>query len=382
MVIDFRLVDTSKLAGRLAELGGLFDLFSISKRLAELEIEIASPSFWKDRVRAEGIVCKASELRSKLLPFHVLQKRLEELEILQEIAVEESSQELRVSAAVEVSTEYQRLVEELSRFELVQFFSGEFDRNSAFLTVHSGAGGVESCDWARMLIRMYTRWIERSPVMKYEEVSFQEAEGGVRYATLRVCGEFAYGYLRQERGVHRLVRISPFDANRRRHTSFASVDVVPEIEEVPIHLEERDLKIDTYRSSGKGGQNVNKVETAVRITHCPTGVVASCQNERSQLKNRHTALKLLKAKLYQIEIDKKLAERNTQSRKKGTIGWGNQIRSYVFQPYQLVKDLRTGVQATDVHEVMDGGIQSFIEGHLLHGLTRAENRTDSRKERM
>lgn len=343
---------------------------------------MASPSFWKDRVRAGDIVCKASELRSKLLPFHVLQKRLEELEILQGIAVEESSQELRISAAAEVSTEYQRLVEELSRFELVQFFSGEFDRNSAFLTVHSGAGGVESCDWARMLIRMYTRWIERSPVMKYEEVSFQEAEGGVRYATLRVCGEFAYGYLRQERGVHRLVRMSPFDANRRRHTSFASVDVVPEIEEVPIHLEERDLKIDTYRSSGKGGQNVNKVETAVRITHCPTGVVASCQNERSQLKNRHTALKLLKAKLYQIEIDKKLAERNTQSRKKGTIGWGNQIRSYVFQPYQLVKDLRTGVQATDVHEVMDGGIQSFIESHLLQGLTRAENRTDSRKERM
>jgi len=173
--------------------------------------------------------------------------------------------------------------------------------------------------------------------------------------------------------VHRLVRISPFDANKRRHTSFASVDVVPEVEEVPIHLEERDLRIDTYRSSGKGGQNVNKVETAVRITHLPTGIVAACQNERSQLKNRHTALKLLKAKLYQVGVDKKLAERNSQSREKGTIAWGNQIRSYIFQPYQLVKDLRTGIQATNVHEVMDGGIQSFIEGHLLQGLICTRN---------
>jgi len=335
---------------------------------------MASQSFWKDRARAEGIVSKASELRSKLSPFHVLQKKLEELETLKKVATEESSQGLRASAVEEVNAEYQRFVKELSRFELVQFLSGEFDRNPAFLTIHAGAGGMESCDWARMLIRMYTRWIERSSTMKYEEVSFQEAEGGVKYATLRVFGEYAYGYLRQERGVHRLVRISPFDANKRRHTSFASVDVVPEVEEVPIHLEERDLRIDTYRSSGKGGQNVNKVETAVRITHLPTGIVAACQNERSQLKNRHTALKLLKAKLYQVGVDKKLAERNSQSREKGTIAWGNQIRSYIFQPYQLVKDLRTGVQATNVHEVMDGGIQSFIEGHLLQGLICTRNR--------
>ncbi|ALJ56223.1 Peptide chain release factor 2 [Candidatus Xiphinematobacter sp. Idaho Grape] len=340
---------------------------------------MASQSFWKDRARAESIVHKASELRSKLSPFHVLQKKLEELEILKKIAIEEPSQRLRAAIVAEIDSEYQRLVKELSRFELIQFFSGEFDRNSAFLTIHAGAGGMESCDWARMLIRMYARWIERNPLMKYEEVSFQEAEGGVKYATLRVFGEYAYGYLRQERGVHRLVRISPFDANKRRHTSFASVDVVPEIEEVPIHLEERDLKIDTYRSSGKGGQNVNKVETAVRITHSPSGIVVSCQNERSQLKNRHTALKLLKAKLYQIEVERKRDERNTQSREKGTIAWGNQIRSYIFQPYRLVKDLRTGVQATDVHEVMDGGIQSFIEGHLLQGLTCTKSQPGSKR---
>lgn len=339
----------------------------LSKSLIELETKMALPNFWCSRERAKNILQRVSELRSKLHPIRVLQTKLEELEILKEIASEEVSYERRAVALAEVNAEYQQLVEALSRFELIQFFSGEFDRNSAFLTIHAGAGGAESCDWARMLLRMYIRWLERSS-MKHEEIDFQEAEGGIKYATLRVDAEYAYGYLHPEGGVHRLVRISPFDANQRRHTSFASVEIVPDIEEMPFHLEERDLKIDTYRSSGKGGQNVNKVETAVRITHVPTGVVVSCQNERSQLKNRHIALKLLKAKLYQIEANKRQAERNLHSVAKGAIAWGNQIRSYVFQPYQLIKDLRTGVQTTNVHEVMDGGIQPFIEGKL-QGLT-------------
>ncbi len=332
---------------------------------------MASPTFWDKREKAQSIVQEASELRSKLGPLDLLQKQLDDLEVLKQIASEESSSEALTLALKEVHTEYQRLTEEISRFELLQFLSGEFDRNPAFLTVHAGAGGTESCDWARMLLRMYTRWMERNS-MGYEEIDFQEAEGGIKYATLRVTGNYAYGYLQTEMGVHRLVRISPFDANKRRHTSFASVDVVPEIEDVPISIEERDLKIDTYRSGGKGGQNVNKVETAVRITHTPSGIVVACQNERSQLKNRHTALKMLKAKLYQLEADKKQAEIDRQYGEKGDIAWGNQIRSYVFQPYQLVKDLRTGVQTSNVQEVMDGAIQPFIEGEL-RGLTYKKN---------
>jgi len=340
-----------------------------------LEAAMASSTFWDNREKAQSIVQEASELRSKLGPLDSLQKHLNDLEVLKEIAAEESSSEARTFALKEVNAEYQRLTEEISRFELLQVLSGEFDRNPAFLTVHAGAGGTESCDWARMLLRMYTRWMERNS-MGYEEIDFQEAEGGIKYATLRVTGNYAYGYLQTERGVHRLVRISPFDANKRRHTSFASVDVVPEIEDVPISIEERDLKIDTYRSGGKGGQNVNKVETAVRMTHIPSGIVVACQNERSQLKNRHMALKMLKAKLYQLESDKKQAEIDRQYGEKGDIAWGNQIRSYVFQPYQLVKDLRTGVQTSNVQEVMDGAIQPFIEGKL-RGLTYKKNVSES-----
>jgi peptide chain release factor 2 len=294
--------------------------------------------------------------------WNILNSKANNLEEIIVLAKDENDE----SFAPEIEQEIAALDKDIHELEFKNMLSGKDDNKNGILTIHSGAGGTESQDWADMLMRMYLRWGEKNG-FKITIVDMLEGEGaGIKSATLEVVGDYAYGYLKAENGVHRLVRISPFDANKRRHTSFASVFVIPEIDDdIEIEVNPADLRIDTYRSGGKGGQNVNKVETAVRVTHIPTNTVAACQSERSQIQNKTNAMKLLKSKLYQLEIKKQEAELDEIEKGKLKIEWGSQIRSYVFHPYNMVKDHRTDVETSDTQGVMDGNIDDFIKAFLL-----------------
>ena len=291
-------------------------------------------------------------------------RRYEDSAALLQLATDENDQ----AALTEATAEAEKLLHDVEAFEFKSLLTGTDDHNNCILSIHAGAGGTESCDWAEMLLRMYTRWIERKG-FAFEELDYAPGDAaGIKSATLEVKGEFAYGFLKAEVGVHRLVRISPFDANKRRHTSFASIFVIPEAEDdVVIDIKDEDLRVDTFRASGAGGQHVNKTSSAIRITHIPSGIVVQCQSERSQHKNRDSAMKVLRAKLYQIEREKEEARVAEFAKDKKKIEWGSQIRSYVFQPYQMVKDHRTDAETSNVQAVMDGDIDLFIESFLGHG---------------
>ncbi len=326
-----------------------------------LEARMSTPDFWNDQESAQKTVHALKRLKSAIEPMQSLSQKLEDAQVLAELVEEDPS------AEEDLRQEMAALDQALERFEFRQMLSGPDDQSNAYLTLHAGAGGTESCDWTEMLLRMYLRWTDQNG-FKAEIVEASEGEeAGLRRATAHIIGPWAFGYLKAEIGVHRLVRISPFDANKRRHTSFASVDVTPEVDDdAEIDIKESDLKIDTYRASGAGGQHVNKTDSAVRITHLPTGVVVQCQNERSQHKNRRIAMKMLMAKLHALQEAQRQAELSAAYDAKGEIAFGYQIRSYVLQPYQLVKDLRTGHETGNVEAVLEGGIQPFIEAYLKH----------------
>ena len=342
--------------------GGVFDVDGKQKRFEELNKVTSQPEFWNDAEKAQGILKEQAALKGVIDSWEKHRSDLEEARFFLDIAKDEKSEEALNEAATKVT----EVAKGMAQTELTQLLGGPDDRRNAIVSLHPGAGGTEAQDWAEILLRMYLRWADRRGYRK-EILEYQPGEeAGVKSVTFTVEGDYAYGYLKAEAGIHRLVRISPFDANSRRHTSFASVFVYPEVDDtIKVEINEADLRVDTYRSSGAGGQHVNKTDSAVRITHIPTGIVVACQNERSQHKNRAMAMKILRSRLYELELEKQKEKMDVFHKTKKDIAWGSQIRSYVLHPYRMVKDHRTSVEVGNADAVLDGDIDQFIQAFLL-----------------
>ncbi|HXA15664.1 MAG TPA: peptide chain release factor 2 [Thermoanaerobaculia bacterium] len=359
---DDTLSRISELKDRLQLVRSYFDLDSARKTLDEIEREMSAPGFWDKPETAQEVGRKRARVEKRIASGEAINSKAEELDVLLELQREGEHVDADIEQLVS------QLEAEVTSIEMTMKLSGEHDERDVILAIHPGAGGTESQDWAEMLLRMYLRYAERKG-WSAEIVDYQAGEeAGLKSVTVMVRGDYAYGYMKSEHGVHRLVRISPFDAAKRRHTSFASVYVYPDIdEEIEIEINDKDLRVDTYRSSGAGGQHVNVTDSAVRITHLPSGIVVTCQNERSQHKNRDVAMKLLRSKLYQLEVEKRQEDQEKLEGEKKDIAFGSQIRSYVMQPYQMIKDLRTGYEVGDVQRVMDGDLDGFVEAYLAAG---------------
>lgn len=342
-------------------LGGLFDLDALEEQLANLEDQMSYPSFWDDNEAAQVVINESNQLKNKFQAFNNLADEQEELAVMLDMLQEEPDEELETELQVRIEA----LEQALQAYELQQLLSEPYDKNNAIIELHPGAGGTESQDWGDMLLRMYTRWAKNHEFsVEYLDYTAGE-EAGIKSVTLLIKGYNAYGYLKSEKGVHRLVRISPFDSAGKRHTSFCSVDVMPELnDDIEIEVNSDDIRMDTFRASGAGGQHINKTDSAVRLTHEPTGIVVSSQAQRSQLKNREQAMSMLKAKLYQLEVEKQEQEAAALRGEQLEIGWGSQIRSYVFHPYSMIKDHRTSAETGNTQAVMDGDLDLFIDAYL------------------
>lgn len=340
---------------------GIFDLATKDARVKELDVLMESPDFWLDNERAQKVIAESKEFKVWTVPYHSLKQRFEDVKALLPEACEIED----LSLQTELFEELDKIENDLGELEIQKMLSGELDNKNCYLSINSGAGGTEACDWALMLSRMYQRWaVKRGWTVELIDA----VEGdvvGLKNVTYKFTGPFAYGYAKAEKGVHRLVRISPFDSNAKRHTSFASVDITPEItDDIEVDIRPDDLRIDTYRSQGAGGQHVNKTDSAVRITHLPSGIVVSCQNQRSQLQNKESCFKVLRSKLYELEVAHRQAALENLGGEKKEIAWGSQIRNYVFQPYTLVKDTRTKHESGNIQAVMDGELDNFVYAYL------------------
>jgi len=356
------------LRAQIEEMRAHQGLDRLGEELADTALQMESPGFWDDPDAAQAVTRRRAGIEKTIERWDRMRAALEEVEVLLELAEEEEAEDL----VAEIGQKLDALSDAAEQRRVELLLSGEADAYDGIVTIHPGAGGTESADWAGMLLRMYTRWAERNGYSVQMIDLIPGDEAGVKSATFLVSGEYAYGYLKAEAGVHRLVRISPFDAAKRRHTSFASVFVSPDLpDDVEVEIDEKDLRVDVFRSSGAGGQHVNKTSSAVRMTHIPSGIVVSCQNERSQHQNRAQALKVLRSRLYELELERREEEMGKLTGEKREIAWGSQIRSYVFQPYQMVKDHRTGFETGNVQAVMDGDLSPMMRAYLLHQMTGA-----------